>query len=197
MALYVFCSHFLAHLKPFNPNLFLCVGFFAGGVSAQTKLIAAQNVVYYPSQWCVLNPSADQSLLATNVDYACARGDCTPLENGGSCAGLTSAQNASYAFNNYYQFNNQNPLACNFQGVAQITTTDPSVGTCKFIIGIKASNSSSSSNSSSPSNSTSPPSSSTPGTSGSTSSFSTLRLYAVFFTAALAIVVSSSCLLSL
>lgn len=26
MALYVFCSHFLAHLKPFNPNLFLCVG---------------------------------------------------------------------------------------------------------------------------------------------------------------------------
>ena len=177
--------------KLFNPNLFLCVGFFAGGVSAQTKLVAAQNVVYYPSQWCVLNPSADQSLLATNVDYACARGDCTPLQNGGSCSGLTSAQNASYAFNNYYQFNDQNSLACNFQGVAQITTTDPSVGTCKFIIGIKASNSSSSS-----SNSTSPPSS-TPGTSGSTSSFSTLRLYAVFFTAALAIVVSSSCLLSL
>lgn len=158
--------------------------------------MAAQNVVYYPSQWCVLNPSADQSLLATNVDYACAHGDCTPLENGGSCAGLTSAQNASYAFNNYYQFNNQNPLACNFQGVAQITTTDPSVGTCKFIIGIKASNSSSNS-SSPPSNSTSPTTSKAPGSSGSTSSFSSLRLYAVFFTAALAIVVSSSFPLSL
>lgn len=183
-----------------NPSnlIYFCVGFFAGGVSAQTKLVPAQDVSYYPSQWCVLNPSADQSLLATNVDYACSHGDCTPLENGGSCAGLTSAQNASYAFNNYYQFNDQNPLACNFQGVAQITTTDPSVGTCKFIIGIKSSNSSSSSsNSSSPSNSTAPPSSSTPGKSGSTSSFSTLRLYAVFFTAALAIVVSSSCLLSL
>lgn len=189
---------FLHTSNPSTLTYFYVLGFFAGGVSAQTKLVAAQNVVYYPSQWCVLNPSADQSLLATNVDYACARGDCTPLQNGGSCSGLTSAQNASYAFNNYYQFNDQNPLACNFQGVAQITTTDPSVGTCKFIIGIKASNSSSSStNSSSPSNSTSPPSSSTPGTSGSTSSFSTLRLYAVFFTAALAIVVSSSCLLSL
>lgn len=190
---------FLHTSNPSTLIFFLCGGFFAGGVSAQTKLVAAQNVVYYPSQWCVLNPSADQSLLATNVDYACAHGDCTPLENGGSCSGLTSAQNASYAFNNYYQFNDQNPLSCNFQGVAQITTTDPSVGTCKFIIGIKASNSSTtSSNSSSSSNSTTPPAASTPGTSGSASSFSTLRLYAVvFFTAALAIVVSSSCLLSL
>lgn len=109
----------------------------AGGASpTQTKLVGAQNVPYYPNQWCVLNPSKDLSTLPANLDYACSRADCTPLGSGGSCSGLTLQQNASYAFNTYYQFNNQLPSACDFQGLAQVVTTDPSVGTCKFLIGV-------------------------------------------------------------
>lgn len=111
----------------------------AGGVNgAQTKLVGAKNIPYYPNQWCVLNPTAtDLTALPSNLDYACSRADCTPLYTGGSCSGLSLQQNASYAFNTYYQFNNQLASACDFQGLAQVVTTDPSVGTCKFIVGVK------------------------------------------------------------
>lgn len=109
-----------------------------GGVDGtQTALVGSKNVPYYPRQWCVLKPTADLSLLPANLDYACGSTDCTPLFSGGSCSGLTLQQNASYAFNNYYQFNNQLPSACDFQGLAQVTTTDPSSGTCKFTIGVR------------------------------------------------------------
>jgi hypothetical protein len=109
-----------------------------GANGAQTKLVGAKNVPYYPKQWCILNPSiTDFSTLASNVEYACSRADCTPLFTGGSCSGLTFQQNASYAFNTYYQFNQQLPAACDFQGLAQVTTTDPSIGTCSFILGVK------------------------------------------------------------
>lgn len=110
-----------------------------GGVNGvQTQLIGARNIPYYPKQWCILNPNnADLTNLPANIEYACSRADCTPLYYGGSCAGLTLQQNASYAFNTYYQFNNQLTSSCDFQGLAQVVTTDPSVGTCKFIIGIR------------------------------------------------------------
>jgi hypothetical protein len=111
----------------------------AGGASGtQTKLVAAQNVPYFSNQWCVVNPTADLTLLPANVDYACQHGDCTPLLPGGSCSSLSVQANASYAFNNYYQFNNQSSAACDFQGLAQVTTTDPSVGTCKFVVGVQS-----------------------------------------------------------
>ena len=110
----------------------------AGGASGtQTQLIGAQNVPYYPKQWCVVNPNKDLSTLPANIEYACAHADCTPLDSGGSCSGLTLVQNASYAFNTYYQFNNQLPSSCDFTGLAQVVTTDPSVGTCEFLIGVK------------------------------------------------------------
>jgi hypothetical protein len=117
----------------------------AGGVGTQTNLVGAQNVAHYPNQWCVLNPNADLSTLPANIEYACANADCTPLSNGGSCGGLTLQQNASYAFNTYYQFNQQLASACNFTGLAQVVTTDPSVGTCTFLIGVKPAGSGSSS----------------------------------------------------
>lgn len=113
-----------------------------GGVTGrQTSLVGSKNVPYYPHQWCVLKTTADLSLLPANLDYACARADCTPLFYGGSCSGLTLHQNASFAFNNYYQFNNQLQAACDFQSLAQVVNTDPSVGTCKFLIGVRPGNS--------------------------------------------------------
>ncbi|KAG0577680.1 hypothetical protein M758_5G165900 [Ceratodon purpureus] len=109
-----------------------------GGVSgAQTQLIGSKNVPYFPNQWCVVNPNKDLSTLPANIEYACAHADCTPLYAGGSCSGLTLVQNASYAFNTYYQFNSQLQSSCDFTGLAQVVTTDPSVGTCKFVIGLK------------------------------------------------------------
>lgn len=110
-----------------------------GGLSgAQTQLVGSRGVPYYPNQWCVMNPNAvDLTVLPANIEYACSRADCTPLFTGGSCSGLTLQQNASYAFNTYYQFNNQLASSCDFQGLAQVVTTDPTIGTCKFLIGFK------------------------------------------------------------
>jgi hypothetical protein len=43
----------------------------------------------------------------------------------------------------YYQVQNQNDLACNFEGLAMITTNNISTPTCDFIIQINPSSSSS------------------------------------------------------
>ncbi|CAA6662387.1 unnamed protein product [Spirodela intermedia] len=42
--------------------------------------------------------------------------------------------NVSYAFNSYYQKNDQEEQACRFPGLSVTTTTDPSTSTCKFNI---------------------------------------------------------------
>ncbi|CAK9222378.1 unnamed protein product [Sphagnum troendelagicum] len=106
-----------------------------GGTS--TNLISATNVPYLPTQWCVVNQNADLTQLQANVDYACNHGDCTASFPGGSCSTLTVQANASYAFNNYYQFTDQASGTCNFQGLAKVTTTNPTTGTCQFLIGLQ------------------------------------------------------------
>ncbi|CAM6121196.1 unnamed protein product [Calypogeia fissa] len=95
-------------------------------------------VQYLPQMWCVLNPSAliDPSILQATLDYACSRTDCTAIGEGGSCFLLDNNTRASYAFNNYFQFNYQDPQACDFQGLAMITSDDPSIAQCKFQIGL-------------------------------------------------------------
>ncbi|KAJ7527729.1 hypothetical protein O6H91_16G068000 [Diphasiastrum complanatum] len=96
------------------------------------NLPKAEGVSYLPLRWCVLNPSGDMSKLAENVGYACTSADCTALTYGGSCNSIGGDGNASYAFNNYYQLNNQNKDACYFDGLGMVTTEDPSIGSCKF-----------------------------------------------------------------
>lgn len=114
------------------------------GQNQNKFLVAAKNVNYLPQQWCVLNPKAnDLSKLGTNINYACTFADCTSLGYGSSCNSLDANGNASYAFNMYYQVQNQNPLSCNFEGLATVTTQNISQGTCNFIIQIAASPSSS------------------------------------------------------
>lgn len=102
---------------------------------AQT-LKNAEYPPYMSAQYCVLNPVADRTNLSQNVDFACSRSDCTPLYAGSSCASLTLFQNASYSFNAYFQFQNQDPNACNFQGLAEITPNNPSTAACRFAIGL-------------------------------------------------------------
>ncbi|KAE8695450.1 Glucan endo-1,3-beta-glucosidase 5 [Hibiscus syriacus] len=114
------------------------------GQNQNRYLIAAQSVEYLPQKWCVFNPNAnDMSKLADNINYACTFSDCTALGYGSSCNNLDANGNASYAFNMYYQVQNQDYGACNFQGLATFTTQNPSQGACSFIIQIASSSSSS------------------------------------------------------
>lgn len=107
-------------------------------------LIGAQDVKYLAPNWCLFNPDAkDLSKLAENIDYACTFGDCTALGYGSSCNNLDANGNASYAFNMYFQVQNQNPMACNFQGLAKLSRQNISTPTCNFLIQIVPSLSSS------------------------------------------------------
>ncbi|CAK8542820.1 unnamed protein product [Lathyrus sativus] len=115
------------------------------GQNQNKLLIGAQNVKYLDQSWCVFNPNAkDLSKLNDNIDYACTFGDCTALGYGSSCNNLDANGNASYAFNMYYQVQNQDHQACNFQGLAKITTENISTPTCNFLIQIVPSSASSS-----------------------------------------------------
>ncbi|XP_068472388.1 glucan endo-1,3-beta-glucosidase 8-like isoform X2 [Phaseolus vulgaris] len=110
------------------------------GQNQNKFLIGAQNVKYLAPRWCMFNPNAkDLTSLPDNINYACTFGDCTALGYGSSCNNLDANGNASYAFNMYFQVQNQNPMACNFQGLAKITTDNISTPTCNFIIQIVSS----------------------------------------------------------
>ncbi|KAL2501466.1 Glucan endo-1 [Forsythia ovata] len=103
-------------------------------------LVGAQNVQYLPKKWCVLRPDVkDVSKLAENINYACTFSDCTALGYGSSCNGLDPNGNATYAFNMYFQVQNQKDLSCNFQGLAMITDQNVSQGNCNFSIQIATS----------------------------------------------------------
>lgn len=96
-------------------------------------LSPVEGVKYMVRKWCVLDPKArNLDDLPENIDYACSHSDCTALGYGSSCNHLTLRGNASYAFNMYYQVNDQNPWDCDFYGLATVTDEDPSDGTCQF-----------------------------------------------------------------
>ena len=111
------------------------------GQGGNAALVAARGVQYLPRQWCVVNPSAPDmgSRIGDSVTYACTFADCTALGYGSSCNGMDAAGNASYAFNMYFQTQNQVEGSCDFQGLAAPTAQNPSTDTCNFIIQIVAS----------------------------------------------------------
>ncbi|KNA02899.1 hypothetical protein SOVF_214250, partial [Spinacia oleracea] len=65
--------------------------------------------------------------------------DYTPLGYGSSCHGLDANENISYAFNVYYQTQYQKLEACNFRGLAKLTTQNISTGNCNLTIQIASS----------------------------------------------------------
>lgn len=109
------------------------------GTTNLGTLVKAKGVTYEQRQWCVLKPSVklDDSRLAPSVSYACARADCTSLGYGTSCGSLDIQGNVSYAFNSYYQINDQVDEACKFDGLAAVTKSDPSRDSCRFEIMIE------------------------------------------------------------
>ncbi|CAN8274822.1 unnamed protein product [Cochlearia groenlandica] len=96
----------------------------------------AENVQYLPSRWCVAHPWKDMTLVADHLRLACSEADCTTLNNGGSCSQLGEKGNISYAFNSYYQLQLQNEKSCDFDGLGMVTFLDPSVGDCRFLVGV-------------------------------------------------------------
>lgn len=96
----------------------------------------AKNVEYLPSRWCVANPSRDLNEVTNHIKLACSVADCSTLNYGGSCNSIGAKGNISYAFNSYYQLQMQNERSCEFDGLGMITFLDPSIGECRFLVGV-------------------------------------------------------------
>ncbi|KAG9445065.1 hypothetical protein H6P81_016405 [Aristolochia fimbriata] len=103
------------------------------------NLVNSQNVDYLPSKWCVVDNNKDMTNASTEALNACSSADCTSLFRGGSCFNITWPGNVSYAFNSFYQQQDQRADSCDFGGLGLITTVDPSVGECRFAIGLRTS----------------------------------------------------------
>ncbi|KAH0937467.1 hypothetical protein HID58_004928 [Brassica napus] len=109
------------------------------GTTNTGALIQAKGVRYLQRKWCVMKPNVrlDNPQVGPSVSYACSLGDCTSLGVGTSCGDLDGKENISYAFNSYYQINDQLDTACKFPNISEVTKTDPSTGTCRFPIMIE------------------------------------------------------------
>ncbi|XP_058114794.1 glucan endo-1,3-beta-glucosidase 5-like [Magnolia sinica] len=103
----------------------------------------ARDVQYLPSRWCVADPSRDLSGVANHMRLACSVADCTTLSYGGSCNAIGTKGNISYAFNSYYQLQKQKSRSCDFDGLGMVTFLDPSIGECRFLVGISENSSAS------------------------------------------------------
>ncbi|PSR88133.1 Glucan endo-1,3-beta-glucosidase [Actinidia chinensis var. chinensis] len=85
--------------------------------------------------YCVARDGADPKMLQAALDWACGPGkvDCSPLLQGKPCYEPDNViAHSTYAFDAYYHRMAMADGTCNFNGVASITTTDPSHGSCKF-----------------------------------------------------------------
>ncbi|KAK4755132.1 hypothetical protein SAY87_008889 [Trapa incisa] len=85
--------------------------------------------------YCTAKEGVDPKMLQAALDWACGAGkvDCSPLMQGETCYEPdTVVAHATYALNAYYQKMGRAPGTCDFKGVAAITTSDPSHGSCKF-----------------------------------------------------------------
>ncbi|KAE8676562.1 Glucan endo-1,3-beta-glucosidase 8 [Hibiscus syriacus] len=103
------------------------------GNGAHKELVGAKGVNYLPKQWCVLASYAtDQNLIDDRTSWACSKSDCTALQDGASCSSLEPKRKTSYAFNSYYQMNDQHEEACDFEGLGMIVNQNPSTNSCKF-----------------------------------------------------------------
>ncbi|KAF9616772.1 hypothetical protein IFM89_032325 [Coptis chinensis] len=128
-----FERHWGAFYYDGNPKYLLNLGSTNTGA-----LVPAKNVHYLSRKWCVMSPSANlqDPQVALSVSFACAHADCTSLGYGTSCGNLDARGNISYAFNSYYQIQNQLDTACRFN-LSMITKTDPSTAECRFGIMIE------------------------------------------------------------
>ncbi|KAK4259017.1 hypothetical protein QN277_005395 [Acacia crassicarpa] len=85
--------------------------------------------------YCVAMDGIDSKTLQAALDWACGpgRANCSEIQPGEACYYPNNVKNhASYAFDSYYQNQGKSAGSCDFKGVAMITTTNPSHGSCLF-----------------------------------------------------------------
>jgi hypothetical protein len=110
---------------------------FSGQGHTDKMPIGAKGVIYMESKWCVLKDDVkNMTVVGPEVDFACGNSDCTSLGYGSTCNRLDSRSNVSYAFNMYYQMQDQSVEACNFNGLAEMVKQNASKGSCLFPIQI-------------------------------------------------------------
>jgi hypothetical protein len=87
--------------------------------------------------FCVCKPGTPDAMMQKAIDYACSKGaDCAQTAQGGPCYGNgNKVAVCSYICNSYFQSKSSMGATCDFGGVATLTSTDPSSGTCKFASG--------------------------------------------------------------
>jgi len=87
--------------------------------------------------FCVCKTGLSDQGYQAAIDYACSKGaDCASTKQGGPCYGSgNKAAVCSYICNSYYQMRSGMGATCDFNGVATLTGSDPSSGTCKFASG--------------------------------------------------------------
>ncbi|KAL6964581.1 hypothetical protein U1Q18_035632 [Sarracenia purpurea var. burkii] len=110
-----------------------------------TNPVAPPATTSSAQSWCVAKGGATENALQAALDYACGIGgaDCSAIQQGARCFNPnTLEKHASYAFNSYYQ---KNPVqtSCDFGGTAMVTSTNPSTGTCIYLLSSSSSSSSS------------------------------------------------------
>ncbi|KAK8960633.1 Glucan endo-1,3-beta-glucosidase 1 [Platanthera guangdongensis] len=79
--------------------------------------------------FCVAVDGADRKELQAALDWACGpgRANCSEIQPGEACYDPNDVRrHASYAFDSYYHKEGKVVGSCYFQGVAMVTTTDPS-----------------------------------------------------------------------
>lgn len=88
--------------------------------------------------YCVVKDGADVKMVQAALDWACGPGkvNCSMMLQGEPCYEPdTVVAHATFAFNAYYRQMGMVDGSCNFNGVATVTTTDPSkLITCMFVL---------------------------------------------------------------
>ncbi|KAH6789711.1 O-Glycosyl hydrolases family 17 protein [Perilla frutescens var. frutescens] len=85
--------------------------------------------------WCVVGNGRNATALAGALSYACSQGNrtCDAIRPGGKCYKPNSLiRHASYAFSSYWTQFQTAGATCSFNGLATLTSRDPSYGSCQL-----------------------------------------------------------------
>ncbi|KAH7568607.1 hypothetical protein JRO89_XS06G0021700 [Xanthoceras sorbifolium] len=84
-------------------------------------------------RWCIAKAGTSDDLLQSNIDFACARADCGPIQVDQACYyPLTNISHASFAMNSYYHTYGIDPINCDFNNSGRVVFFDPSYRACTY-----------------------------------------------------------------
>ncbi|WCJ37937.1 Glucan endo-1 3-beta-glucosidase [Euphorbia peplus] len=92
------------------------------------------NEPYKGDLWCLVKRGANETAVAEALSWACSQGNktCEAIQPGKACFKPKSLMwHAGYAFSSYWSEFKKSGGTCSFNGLATLTTKDPSFGHCK------------------------------------------------------------------